>query len=110
MSYCAPRISARRSIGGELEAQAATPGWPRPAPSSRAKHAAGALDLVPREEREIASLTLCLSAAQFEQLKVELAALRSVLLQRYQSDEAAERVVQLNFQMFPLSRKNEGKE
>lgn len=73
-------------------------------------HAAGALDLVPREEREIASLTLCISDAQFDQLKAELAALRSVLLQRYRSDDSAERVVQLNFQMFPLSRKKEGKE
>jgi hypothetical protein len=51
-----------------------------------------------------------LSSAQFEQLKAELCAFRSVLLQRYQSDADAERVVQLNFQMFPLSRKKEGKE
>ena len=70
-------------------------------------HAAEALDRVPRDEREIASLTLCVSAAQFERLKLELAALRNLLLQRYQADPDAERVVQLNFQLFPLSQKRE---
>lgn len=67
-------------------------------------HAAQALDLVPREEREIASLTLCVSSAQFEQLQADLSVFRSALLQRYQADDQAERVVQLNFQLFPLSR------
>jgi uncharacterized protein (TIGR02147 family) len=70
-------------------------------------HAAEALDRVPREEREIASLTLCVSAAQFARLKAELAALRNLLLQRYQADADAERVVQVNFQLFPLSQKRE---
>jgi uncharacterized protein (TIGR02147 family) len=70
-------------------------------------HAADALDRVPREEREISSLTLCVSSAQFEKLKEELSAFRSLLLQRYQADQDAERVVQLNFQLFPLSQKRE---
>lgn len=70
-------------------------------------HAAQALDLVPRGEREISSLTLCLSEAQFEQLKAELAAFRGLLLQRYQAQPDAERVVQLNFQLFPLSQARE---
>lgn len=66
-------------------------------------HAAQALDVVPREQREISSLTLCLSAAQHERLKADLAAFRAALLQRYQTVSDAERVVQLNFQLFPLS-------
>jgi len=70
-------------------------------------HAAQALDLVPRADREIASLTLCLSAEQFEQLKGELSMFRSLLLQRYQANADAQRVVQLNFQMFPLSNARE---
>ncbi len=70
-------------------------------------HAAQALDLVPREEREISSLTLCLSEAQFDQLKAEVAAFRGLLLQRYQALPDAERVVQLNFQLFPLSQARE---
>lgn len=68
------------------------------------KHASDALDHVPREEREIASLTLCISEQHMGELKAELVELRQSLLQRYQADGDAERVVQLNFQMFPLSR------
>jgi len=71
------------------------------------RHAADALDRVARDEREIASLTLCLSTAQFERLKTEISAFRSSLLQRYQASPDAERVVQLNFQLFPLSQKRE---
>ncbi len=67
------------------------------------ERAAEALDLVPREQREIASLTLCLGDAQLRALKAELAQLRSELLRKYGTDAEAKRVVQLNFQMFPLS-------
>jgi len=69
--------------------------------------AADALDRIPREQREIASLTLCLSESRMLELKFELEQIRSSLLQRYQADENAARVVQLNFQMFPLSKKKE---
>ncbi|HEY8942775.1 MAG TPA: TIGR02147 family protein [Polyangiaceae bacterium] len=69
--------------------------------------AAEALDIVPREQREIASLTLCVSAEQFERLKAELEAFRRVLLQRYAVVPEAERVVQLNLQCFPLSKGRE---
>lgn len=69
--------------------------------------AADALDRVPREEREIASLTLCLSEVKMSELKSELEQIRSSLLQRYQADEKADRVVQLNLQMFPLSKRKE---
>jgi uncharacterized protein (TIGR02147 family) len=71
-------------------------------------HAAESIDRVPREEREIASLTLCLSQEKLNALKSELQQIRHDLLQRYQADADSERVVQVNFQMFPLSRKNEG--
>jgi len=70
-------------------------------------HAARSLDLVPREEREIASLTLCLSASQFERLKAEFVLFRNLVFQRYPTEADAERVVQLNFQMFPLSQSRE---
>jgi uncharacterized protein (TIGR02147 family) len=69
--------------------------------------AAESLDRVPREEREIASVTLCLAQEQLEQLKAELRAFRNHLLQKYQAGADAERVVQLNLQMFPLSHKME---
>lgn len=67
--------------------------------------ASEALDRVPREEREIASLTLCLSEQQLEALKAELEALRRALLERYYARPDATRVVQLNLQMFPLSKR-----
>ncbi len=64
------------------------------------------LERVPREQREIASLTLCLSPARAQQLKAELEQLENQLLQRYGSEDA-EQVVQVNIQMFPLSRGKE---
>jgi len=67
------------------------------------ERAAEALDHVPREEREIASLTLCLSESRLRDLKGELEAFRARVLERYMKDETPERVVQVNFQMFPLS-------
>jgi len=69
------------------------------------QRAAEALDHVAREEREIAALTLCISEAHMLELKHELEAFRAHLLERYAKDETPERVVQVNFQLFPLSAK-----
>jgi uncharacterized protein (TIGR02147 family) len=67
------------------------------------ERAAEALDVVPRNEREIASLTLCLSDAQLGELKQRLERFREELLHVFQSDADARRVVQVNVQMFPLT-------
>jgi uncharacterized protein (TIGR02147 family) len=67
------------------------------------ERAAEALDVVPREQREIAALTLCLSESQLQTLKERLSQLRSELLHEFTSGPDATRVVQVNFQMFPLS-------
>jgi uncharacterized protein (TIGR02147 family) len=67
------------------------------------ERAAEAIDNVPREQREIASLTLCLSEGQMQRLKQELTRFRRALLQEYSAGPDATRVVQVNFQMFPLS-------
>jgi uncharacterized protein (TIGR02147 family) len=67
------------------------------------QRAAEALDHVPREEREIASLTIAVSRERMRELKAELEAFRHALAERYQADPRAERVVQLNFQLFPLA-------
>ena len=76
------------------------------------ERAADALDHVDREEREIASLTVSLSAEQFKAFKQRLYEVRQELLQAsLQQDEStngADRVVQINFQMFPLARVDEG--
>jgi uncharacterized protein (TIGR02147 family) len=68
------------------------------------ERAASALDSVPREDREIASLTLCLSAIQARELKHHLERFREEILHLYTSGSDASRVVQLNLQLFPLSK------
>jgi uncharacterized protein (TIGR02147 family) len=74
------------------------------------ERASDALDSVPREEREIAALTLALNDDQFSHFKRRLYELRQELLQACLGDAsgAPDRVVQINFQMFPLSRVNQG--
>lgn len=62
-----------------------------------------ALDRWPQREREIGSLTLCLSESQYEELLRRVAAFRNSLFKEFQSDADAERVVQVNLQAFPLS-------
>jgi uncharacterized protein (TIGR02147 family) len=74
------------------------------------QRASDALDTVPREEREIAALTLGLNERQFHQIKQRLYELRQELLQASlgEAEGPPDRVIQINFQMFPLSRVNEG--
>lgn len=66
--------------------------------------ASSAIELVPREEREISSLTLCVSQERMLQLKEEIRAFRKHLLQTAEAEDRPERVVQIGFQLFPLSR------
>ncbi len=76
------------------------------------QRAADALDEVPREEREIASLTLGLREEQLGEFKQRLYDLRQELCAASLEDRrgAPTRVVQINFQMFPLSRDSQGRE
>jgi uncharacterized protein (TIGR02147 family) len=74
---------------------------------SMMKLASESLERVPREQREIASLTLCLADSKLQELKNELVAFRAHLLQKYQGAGEQARVVQLNLQLFPLSRSTE---
>jgi uncharacterized protein (TIGR02147 family) len=72
------------------------------------ERAGEALDRVPREEREIAALTVGIDAARFVDFKRRLFELRQELLQLATEDGSVpDRVVQINFQMFPLSRVGE---
>lgn len=64
---------------------------------------AQAIDDVPREERELGAVTLCVSAEQQRAIKAELRAFRDALVQRHQAGPDARRVVQVNFQMFPMT-------
>lgn len=66
-----------------------------------------ALDRVPREEREIASLTLRVDDEKLAELKLRLTRFREELLHTFESHAGAKRVVQVNFQMFPLTGKED---
>ena len=71
------------------------------------ERAAEALDRSPREEREIASVTLCVSDARLGELKARLERFRDEILQTYGAEESGSRVVQMNLQLFPLTVKEE---
>jgi uncharacterized protein (TIGR02147 family) len=67
------------------------------------ERAGEALDSLPREERDVSCLTLCVSQAKLEELKERVRAFRQELLRTAELDNSPERVVQINFQVFPLS-------
>lgn len=67
------------------------------------ERAGHALDHSPRSERDISCLTLCVSSAKLEEIKRRVRALRQELLQAAELEDQPERVVQVNFQIFPLS-------
>lgn len=62
-----------------------------------------ALDHSPREERDISCLTLCVSEEKLAELKERVRAFRRELLHAAEQGNLPERVVQINFQVFPLS-------
>jgi uncharacterized protein (TIGR02147 family) len=74
---------------------------------SMLERASQALDGVPREEREISAITLCVSHDVMLQLKERIREFRRELLHIAEQQGAPERVVQLNFQLFPMSRKKD---
>ena len=63
-----------------------------------------AIDLVPAAERDISSLTLGLGRNGLRALKERVQALRRELLELSALEKEPEQVVQLNFQLFPLTR------
>jgi uncharacterized protein (TIGR02147 family) len=63
-----------------------------------------AIDLVPAQERDISSLTLCLSRGGLKMFKERLQRVRRELLELSALESDPEQVVQINFQLFPLSR------
>jgi uncharacterized protein (TIGR02147 family) len=65
---------------------------------------AESLDSVPKEERDISTMTISLSGPAFEKAKEEIRALRNRLLALTETDDHPDRVYQCNFHMFPVSR------
>lgn len=61
------------------------------------------LDRWKNEDRSISTLTLSISKATFERLRDKIRCLRREVLDMAASDERPDRVVQVNFQAFPLA-------
>lgn len=62
-----------------------------------------ALDRFDKEERDISTLTLTLSAEDLQTAKSEIKAMRKRLLQLSEKSEKRNKVYQCNFQIFPVS-------
>jgi uncharacterized protein (TIGR02147 family) len=67
------------------------------------QRATSAMTTVPAAERDISSLTLCLGPGGLAALKERIQALRRELLELSENEPEPTQVVQLNFQLFPLS-------
>ncbi len=65
--------------------------------------AAESIDLVPSEDRDISALTLCMGEDGIRRLKRRIQRFRKELLELSTLEDEPSRVVQLNFQLFPLS-------
>lgn len=65
--------------------------------------ATACMDLLPAAERDISSLTLCLGAKAVTRLKERIQAFRRELIDLAENETQPEQVVQVNFQVFPLS-------
>jgi uncharacterized protein (TIGR02147 family) len=63
-----------------------------------------AYDRFPTDRLDMSSLTLSLSETTLKEMKEEIAAFRRALLRKAENDKAPDRVYQLNYQLFPLSR------
>ena len=67
------------------------------------ERAAAAIETVHREKREISGVTVALSQEGFDMFKQKIQALRAELLELSAREKASTRVVQFNFQAFPLA-------
>jgi uncharacterized protein (TIGR02147 family) len=69
-----------------------------------------ALYSVPKPQRDISTLTLSISEAGLSRMKEKIRECRRELLEIAKADESADRVYQLNLQLFPLSAYKNGKD
>ena len=75
------------------------------------ERAAESIDLFPSEDRDISSLTLCLGADGVHRLKERIQRFRRELLEMSALEDDPARVIQINFQLFPLTTdRTEGSE
>jgi uncharacterized protein (TIGR02147 family) len=63
-----------------------------------------ALDRVPREDRDISTLSISTSRDCLEAIRERLAEMRREIMDLVRREEKTEEVYQLNFQIFPLTQ------
>jgi len=60
---------------------------------------------VSAEEREMSAMTLAVTEEEFEKIRQKIRDFRREIVSEYQLPASPDKVVQLNFQLFPMSRK-----
>jgi uncharacterized protein (TIGR02147 family) len=68
------------------------------------KKAGEAIDLVPRAERDISSVTFRVSAQTMQSIKEKVQNFRRALIDEASRDQTPESIYQLNFQLFPVTQ------
>lgn len=68
---------------------------------------AEALDRFSSDEREISSVTIGLSEANFKKIKQMIVDFRSQLMKISEEDQGRDHIYQYNFQVFPLTRRRD---
>jgi uncharacterized protein (TIGR02147 family) len=74
-----------------------------------AERAGAAMDDVKKEERDITACTVNISPRGFEEIKKAVAECRKKVMAITEADTPAERVYQVNFQVFPVSARDKKK-
>lgn len=90
---------ASLSAGGKWE-----PGIVREFQKQNIMLGCDALDTIPKEERDISTVTLSLSRPAFVEARERIAQLRRELLELARNDTDHDDVYQMNFQVFPVTR------
>lgn len=94
--------AAHQHVGTELE-----PNSDQIANFHRAMiaRASQAISDVPRPERDISSITLSVDASGLPAIKKRIQEIRRELLDEFDAGKSGVQVVQVNFQLFPLSKR-----
>jgi len=67
-----------------------------------------ALDRIPKEERDISTMTVSLSRESFEEVRERLKHIRRLLFEVANKEQCADGVYQINLQLFPISKRMPG--
>lgn len=91
--------------GHEVQALAA-----RPFHRQMLERAAASIELIPKENRDLSAMTVCIKADQVAEVKRRLVAFRESIMAYCDAEVEGHQVFQLNMQFFPLSTSMEDEE